>query len=199
MKFSWWCVIQMGVIVIFCPPKNDNGKVGASISISKGKRFRAHTRFFCVTRIASGWCKVLKALYGFNLTVTWSGLFHKLFNRLVENPRKGTAKKDPYKGRPTTRSKLLRDIYPQFLTRCGTAHQTFNSFSEFLRFAPYHGSRLRRYVDEGCAHGGPLLRLGRGGKVLLVHPHGAILLDLCQRCLNLLLPQVFFDIRSNVL
>ena len=49
---------------------------------------------FYVTTIASGWCKVLKALYGFNLTVTWSGLFHKLFNRLVENPLMRKVEKD---------------------------------------------------------------------------------------------------------
>lgn len=32
---------------------------------------------------------MLKPVHGFNLTVIWGGLFHKLFNRLVENPMKG--------------------------------------------------------------------------------------------------------------
>jgi hypothetical protein len=84
--------------------KNQQGKIAVSISIAKGVKFRATARFFCVTRIASGWCKVLKPIHGFNLTVIWGGLFHKLFNRLVENLMRDTVEKDkqradqPFKG-----------------------------------------------------------------------------------------------------
>jgi hypothetical protein len=36
----------------------------------QGRMIPRQCGFFCVTKIASGWCKVLKALYAFNLTVT---------------------------------------------------------------------------------------------------------------------------------
>jgi ABC-type phosphate/phosphonate transport system permease subunit len=49
--------------------------------------------FFALLTIASGWCKVLKPIQGFNLTLIWGGLFHKLFHRLVENPPMGTVEK----------------------------------------------------------------------------------------------------------
>jgi hypothetical protein len=44
--------------------------------------------------IASGWCKVLKPVHGFDLTVIWGGFFHKLFNRLVENAMNGMVEKE---------------------------------------------------------------------------------------------------------
>jgi hypothetical protein len=69
--------------------KNQPREIAASISIAKGRRFSARSQFSCVTTIASGWCKVLKPVQSFNLTVIWGGLFHKLFNRLVENPMRG--------------------------------------------------------------------------------------------------------------
>jgi hypothetical protein len=61
---------------------------------SPSGKFPREDAVFCVTTIASGWCKVLKPVHGFNLTVIWRGLFHKLFNRLVENAMNGTVEKD---------------------------------------------------------------------------------------------------------
>jgi hypothetical protein len=72
--------------------KKHQGEISVSTSIAKREGFGAGVQFFYVTSIASDWCKVLKPLHGFNLTVIWGGLFHKLINRLVENPRKGKDK-----------------------------------------------------------------------------------------------------------
>jgi hypothetical protein len=43
-----------------------------------------------ITRNATRWCKLLKPVHGFNLTLMWGRVFHKLFNRLVENPTSGS-------------------------------------------------------------------------------------------------------------
>jgi len=43
----------------------------ASIPIAMGVDSCRKSRFFCVAKFASGWCKVLKALHGFNLTVIY--------------------------------------------------------------------------------------------------------------------------------
>jgi hypothetical protein len=77
--------------------------LGLSRKISEGKPPRAHQSpsgkipredaFFCVTTIASGWCKVLKPVYDLDLTVIWGGFFHKLFNRLDENAMNGMVEK----------------------------------------------------------------------------------------------------------
>ena len=78
--------------------------LGLSRKISEGKPPRAHQSpsgkfpredaFSCVATIASGWCKVLKPVHGFDLTVIWGGFFHKLFNRLVENAMNGMVEKE---------------------------------------------------------------------------------------------------------
>jgi hypothetical protein len=61
------------VAAIFSVPhhtkKNCVGKKLVRNSIAKADRFRVKLCFFLVTKIASGWCKELKPLSGFNLTV----------------------------------------------------------------------------------------------------------------------------------
>jgi hypothetical protein len=86
--------------------------------------FSRERKFFFDEVNASGWCKVLKPLGGFNLTVTWSGLFHKLFNRPVENSAEGLA------GRS-----LSNNIYYRNLTVWLTRRRTCNNLNGFLRLA----------------------------------------------------------------
>jgi hypothetical protein len=49
--------------------KKQQRKIALSTSSAKGEVLHAMARFFCGAAIASGWCKVLKAVQGFNLTV----------------------------------------------------------------------------------------------------------------------------------
>jgi len=64
--------------------KNHEKRFSVSTSSAKGGVLHAMADFFSVTRIAPGWCKALKPVHQFNLTVIWGGFFHNLFNRLVE-------------------------------------------------------------------------------------------------------------------
>jgi hypothetical protein len=55
-------------------------------------------------RNASGWCKVLKVVQGFNVIVTLGWVFHKVFNRLVENQMPGAmSDTNPNETRPRSR------------------------------------------------------------------------------------------------
>jgi len=69
-----------------------------------GENNKLYQKVGVFARNATGWCKLLKLVPGFNLTVTSGWVFHKLFNRAVENSMTSVPDQDECEAKCVTKS-----------------------------------------------------------------------------------------------